>query len=114
MTGRSSNISNWSGHLNSTFNGDAVHPMIFVRAWKIDWLPNILHGEMLAIAECLHVALGKARRGEFNGRVRVFTDSRVALEILSQVRIVDMIRVSGLFDEILLTIVEAIIWHIDE
>ncbi|KAM7197925.1 hypothetical protein V8F20_006373 [Naviculisporaceae sp. PSN 640] len=105
-------IDNEAGH-PALLNASS-HPMLSVQAWKVDWLPSSLHSEMLAIAECLRVAFVEARAGRFDGKVKVFNDSRVALEILSQVDLVQMIRVSGLFDEILLAITESIIWLTDQ
>lgn len=88
----------------------SIKPFL-AQSWKVEWLPDILHGEMLSIAEGYRIAVEHAKAGRFNGRTKFFSDSRDAIEILSLGYIKDMVHKSGLFDEILLAIVEAIIWY---
>jgi len=86
-------------------------PEFVAKGWKVEWLPSILHGEMLAIGECYRLAVELAEAGLFDGKAIFFSDCRKGMEILSMLVIDDMVRFSGLFDEVLLAIVEAIIWY---
>ena len=108
---RNIDASNARASSNDSPSDDDGYRRYLAKGWKVEWLPDILHGEMIAIAECYRTAFELAAAGKFDGRAKIFSDCRKAGEILSQIKLRKMIAFSGLFDEVLLTIVEAIIWY---
>ncbi|KAK4445963.1 hypothetical protein QBC34DRAFT_275126, partial [Podospora aff. communis PSN243] len=84
----------------------------FARAWPIHQMPEIKHGEMLAIADALDVAVKYAGALE-GGTVKIFSDSRHCLQILDKGTIEAMKKETEkdlLVDRELVPVIEPIIW----
>lgn len=71
---------------------------------------NIDHGEMLAIAEALDVAICLATSGKFNGTVRIFSDSKECLRLLDCADFEGIWRRRGYIDRDMKEIICAVIW----
>jgi hypothetical protein len=84
------------------------------RAWPIHQMPEIKHGDMLAIADALDVAIEYGNSGALKGgTVKIFSDSRDCLHILKRQTIETMKKETAeniFVNGELVPVIEPIIW----